>query len=454
MRRVPIESSRRQASVASSPWRRLTSATRFPAGAARTWTGAQSSASPRGGIAAAFAVAPAIQTFFERRRGDRRRDRPARRDERDVDAVLALAVQEVSGAVERVDEKEEVARQDRVGGLLGDGGHLRPGLGEAAQDQLLGGEIGRRRRAAVGFGPELAPLLEALQQASGLERDVAEAERDPVPGLLVEPHALPCALRPGPILGSLSRIVNARYPGASFYRLRAEPTRAALEFTVRSAFGADLMASVTLDSLDLAALLCSRVCHDVISPVGAIVNGLEVLEDENEASMREFALDLIRKSARQASARLQFARLAFGAAGSAGASIDLGDAEQVAKGMFTDDKVALSWEGPRALLPKNKVKLLLNLVVLATNAIPRGGAIAVKIAGDAAAAEFTLTAKGPNARIPAHVEGLLAGTPESGSVDAHAIQPFYTGLVAQAAGMPVTFSIEGDEVTIRAVPAA
>ncbi|MFL5165493.1 MAG: histidine phosphotransferase, partial [Microvirga sp.] len=106
------------------------------------------------------------------------------------------------------------------------------------------------------------------------------------------------------------------------------------------------MASVTLDSLDLAALLCSRVCHDVISPVGAIVNGLEVLEDENEASMREFALDLIRKSARQASARLQFARLAFGAAGSAGASIDLGDAEQVTKGMFTDDKVALSWEGP------------------------------------------------------------------------------------------------------------
>jgi histidine phosphotransferase ChpT len=212
------------------------------------------------------------------------------------------------------------------------------------------------------------------------------------------------------------------------------------------------MATVTLDALDLAALLCSRVCHDVISPVGAIVNGLEVLEDENEVSMREFALDLIRKSARQASARLQFARLAFGAAGSAGASIDLGDAEQVAKGMFTDDKVTLTWESPRALLPKNKVKLLLNLVVLATNAIPRGGSIAVRVTGDAERAEFILTAKGPNARIPAHVEALLAGTPESGTVDAHAIQPFYTGLIAQAAGMPVTFSIEGDEVTIRAAP--
>jgi histidine phosphotransferase ChpT len=212
------------------------------------------------------------------------------------------------------------------------------------------------------------------------------------------------------------------------------------------------MAAVTLDALDLAALLCSRVCHDVISPVGAIVNGLEVLEDESDASMRDFALDLIHKSARQASARLQFARLAFGAAGSAGASIDLGDAEQVAKGMFTDDKVTLAWEGPRALLPKNKVKLLLNLVMLATNAIPRGGAIAVKVEGSAEEAVFVLTAKGPNARIPAHVEALLAGAPENGAVDAHAIQPFYTGLIAQAAGMPVTFSIEGDAVTIRAAP--
>src|ERR687885_859855 len=106
------------------------------------------------------------------------------------------------------------------------------------------------------------------------------------------------------------------------------------------------MPAVTLDSLDLAALLCSRVCHDVISPVGAIVNGLEVLEDESDASMRDFAIDLIRKSARQASARLQFARLAFGAAGSAGASIDLGDAEQVARGLFLDDKITFSWSAP------------------------------------------------------------------------------------------------------------
>jgi histidine phosphotransferase ChpT len=212
------------------------------------------------------------------------------------------------------------------------------------------------------------------------------------------------------------------------------------------------MPVVTLDSLDLAALLCSRVCHDVISPVGAIVNGLEVLEDENDASMRDFALDLIRKSSRQASARLQFARLAFGAAGSAGASIDLGDAEQVAKGMFQDEKVKLSWTAPRALLPKNRVKLLLNLIVIATNAVPRGGTIDVVVAGDAEASEFVLTSKGMNARIPPHVEELLAGSPESGTVDAHGIQAYYAGLVARAAGMKVSFSLEGDVVKITAGP--
>lgn len=214
------------------------------------------------------------------------------------------------------------------------------------------------------------------------------------------------------------------------------------------------MAMVTLDSLDLAALLCSRVCHDVISPVGAIVNGLEVLEDESDASMRDFALDLIRKSARQASARLQFARLAFGAAGSAGASIDLGDAEGVARGMFQDDKVTLTWSAPRALFPKNKVKLLLNLVVIATNAIPRGGAIDVSVSGDAEACTFLLKSKGINARIPPHSESLLAGSPEGGTVDAHGIQAYYAGLVGRAAGMTVSLSLQGDEVRVRAEPAS
>ena len=169
------------------------------------------------------------------------------------------------------------------------------------------------------------------------------------------------------------------------------------------------METITLDSLDLAALLCSRVCHDVISPVGAIVNGLEVLEDENDASMRDFALDLIRKSAKQASARLQFARLAFGAAGSAGASIDLGDAEQVARGLFQDDKIAFSWSAPRALFPKNRVKLLLNLVVLAINAVPRGGSVKVAVTGDAETLRVRTHFEGHQRPHPAPCPGAARG---------------------------------------------
>lgn len=213
------------------------------------------------------------------------------------------------------------------------------------------------------------------------------------------------------------------------------------------------MTDFALDSLDLAALLSSRICHDVISPVGAIVNGLEVLEDEKDAEMRGFALDLIKKSARTASARLQFCRLAFGAAGSAGASIDTGDAEQVARGLFADDKTRLEWAVPRVLMPKNKVKLVLNLCLIAAAAIPRGGLIKVALSDTDETTRIIVEATGPNARIASHVPQLLAGNPEGNSVDAHGIQAYYTGLVAAAADLKLDLTASGDTVRIEAVPA-
>ena len=129
---------------------------------------------------------------------------------------------------------------------------------------------------------------------------------------------------------------------------------------------------IAIGALDLAALLCSRVCHDLISPVGAIANGIEVMEEDKDEETRTFALDLIKKSAYQASAKLQFCRLAFGAAGSAGAQIDLGDAEKAARGLIEDGKTTLVWNLPRLLLAKNRVKLLLNMVLIAASSISRG----------------------------------------------------------------------------------
>lgn len=218
------------------------------------------------------------------------------------------------------------------------------------------------------------------------------------------------------------------------------------------------MVATTSDitALDLAALIASRVCHDIISPVGAINNGLEVLAEEGQSEdMREFAMDLIRKSARQASAKLQFARIAFGAAGSAGASIDLGDAETVAKGFMAGEKADLVWTATRVLMPKNLVKLLLNLILISGHAIPRGGVIEVVVTGEAEKPTFRLACKGTNARIPANVEEALAGriAGEHGA-DAHSIQPIYAGLLAQAAGMRVAVTKDGDTVVFEASPAA
>jgi histidine phosphotransferase ChpT len=210
-----------------------------------------------------------------------------------------------------------------------------------------------------------------------------------------------------------------------------------------------MSAVVALDALDLAALLCSRVCHDLISPTGAIVNGLEVLEEEqSDEETRSFALNLIKKSAKTAAARLQFCRLAFGSAGSAGAKIDLGDAQKMSHAFIEDEKTKLTWNLPRMLLPKNRVKLLLNMLIIAGQTIPRGGIIAVDPIGEGENLGFRISAAGLNARIPQAVPALLEGTSESGSVDAQAIQPFYAGLLARACGLKVDLKAEGDAIIV------
>jgi histidine phosphotransferase ChpT len=205
-----------------------------------------------------------------------------------------------------------------------------------------------------------------------------------------------------------------------------------------------------LGDLELAALVSSRICHDVINPVSAISNGLEMLAEEPDQAMRDAAMDLIRKSAAQASAKLQFARLAFGAAGSAGAEIDLRDAEKVARDFIgASGKHQVAWQGPAVTLPKNKVKLLLNLVALGAVALPRGGMVAVDIAGTPPAVSFTVRARGEPAKLTDQVKGLLSGA-NGVAVDAHSIQPYYARRVAAAAGMSVTAETREGEVELRA----
>jgi histidine phosphotransferase ChpT len=121
----------------------------------------------------------------------------------------------------------------------------------------------------------------------------------------------------------------------------------------------------------------------------------------------------------------------------------------MARGFLEDEKTKLAWNVPRALLAKNRVKLLLNMLVIAGQAIPRGGVLTVDPLGEGENTSFRITAAGANARIPPHAPNLLAGESES-SVDAHAIQPFYAGMLARSCGLAVTLAAEGEAIVVTA----
>ncbi|SCB27713.1 histidine phosphotransferase ChpT [Rhizobium multihospitium] len=209
--------------------------------------------------------------------------------------------------------------------------------------------------------------------------------------------------------------------------------------------------NLTLTGPDLAALLCSRVCHDVISPVGAINNGLELLD---EGGADADAMDLIRTSALNASVRLKFARLAFGASGSVGASIDTGEAERAAKDFAAaEKKTEVNWIGPRAIIAKNRVKLLLNLFLVAYGAIPRGGNIDVTLENPEFDAKFTIAVKGRLMRVPPKFAEICSGTLEE-AIDAHSIQPYYTVLLADESGMELSYNATPEELTFVATMVA
>ena len=202
-----------------------------------------------------------------------------------------------------------------------------------------------------------------------------------------------------------------------------------------------------LSDMDLSALLVSRVCHDVISPVGAIANGLEVLEDEDDEEMKKVAMDLVRRSAKQASAKLQFCRIAFGAAGSAGAHVDMNEAGDLARGFVGEEKVKLDWQAPRETRPKAEVKLVLNMLLMGMSAVPLGGLVTV--AGDGNT--FTVTAKGDGARIPEKTAAVMDGKVESEELDARLVQPYYSMRLADQAGFSLHGAVEPGLVTFAAV---
>ena len=164
---------------------------------------------------------------------------------------------------------------------------------------------------------------------------------------------------------------------------------------------------------DFASLLCSRLCHDLLSPVGALNNGLELLADEDDPQMREQVMELLADSARATAQKLKFFRLAFGAAGGYGAMIETAEAREALAGLLGEEKkVELGWMVADAKLPKDAVKLLLNLALIAGDALVRGGRLDVGAERSGGGIELAVRAEGPRLLLDPNIRAMLVEGPE------------------------------------------
>jgi histidine phosphotransferase ChpT len=205
-----------------------------------------------------------------------------------------------------------------------------------------------------------------------------------------------------------------------------------------------------MHELDLGALLVSRVCHDLISPVAAISNGLEILADEQDATMRAHAMRLIEHSVGQAKARLLFARLAFGAMGSAGAEVDLYEVGQVAAEFFKTGKARLDWQMPAIAINKEIIRVILNLAALGADCIPRGGSLIVKAEQSRSTFHVSITAKGVKANLAPDIKEGLAMKIPSEDLTGRTIAPFVTALLAKKINGEITYSAIDDTIRFDA----
>jgi histidine phosphotransferase ChpT len=169
--------------------------------------------------------------------------------------------------------------------------------------------------------------------------------------------------------------------------------------------------------LDLAALLCSRLCHDLLSPVGAISNGLELLADERDPEMRQRCLELLEQSARASADKLKFFRLAFGAAGGFGDLVETAEAQQLIKALVdANERLTLEWVVPDTKLGKPAVKVLLNLAAIGLDALVRGGTLLVGAESRGGMTEIVIRATGPRIAFDTTIGQALDGVLDAGEL--------------------------------------
>lgn len=208
-----------------------------------------------------------------------------------------------------------------------------------------------------------------------------------------------------------------------------------------------------MSDVDFASLLCSRLCHDLVGPVGSIYNGVELLADEDDPDMRRRCLELLADSAKQTANKLKFFRLAFGAAGGFGAQIDTREAQTALEGLFADRRIAIDWLVDAAALPKNAMKILLNLAMTAGDALLRGGRLNVAAEQRGDIIELAVRAEGQRVLLDPELRAALEGRTSFGDLNPRAAAAFLVHTLVQAAGAKLMVS-EQDGVLVFGVTLA
>lgn len=203
-----------------------------------------------------------------------------------------------------------------------------------------------------------------------------------------------------------------------------------------------------LDDLNFTAFMSSKICHDLVGPVGAISNGLELLEEETDEQTRAYALELIQFSANVARNRLEFARLAFGASSALGSDVDLGIVEKIARAFVEEGKHKLHWSAYKGDLEKTRVRLLLTTLTIAMTAVPAGGDIHLTLSGDKDAPDLEFRCSGRGARIPPEFNKMLSGN--GSEINPRSIIDYYALRLSENCKMPLTVRKDGDDIVFSA----
>ena len=186
--------------------------------------------------------------------------------------------------------------------------------------------------------------------------------------------------------------------------------------------------------IDLASLLSSRICHDLISPVGALSNGIEILAEEVDDEMRDQTIALLAHSVNEATGRLQMLRLAFGGSTSIGGDISTGDGEHAFREYLATSKVTLDWRTELDALPKRAMKLLMNMALVASESIIRAGTVTVQAAGSPSGVQLAATASGDRILVSDDITAILGGTATEESVDAKSVPAVLAIVLADELG--------------------